>query len=87
VTVALSNLKPGSHQLTHYRMDKDHSNSFGVWKAMGSPQDVTGDDYKKLEASGQLAVLETGTADATSGSVTLSTHLPRQGVSLIRIDY
>ena len=26
-------------QLRHYRMDEDHSNAFGVWKAMGSPQD------------------------------------------------
>lgn len=87
VTLNLKNLKPGSHKLTHYRMDKDHSNSYGVWKAMGSPQEVTGEDYKKLEASGQLAVLETGTADATNGTTTLTTHLPRQGVSLLRIDY
>jgi xylan 1,4-beta-xylosidase len=54
---------------------------------MGSPQEVTGEDYKKLEASGQLAVLESSTADATSGAVTLTTNLPRQGVSLLRIDY
>jgi xylan 1,4-beta-xylosidase len=87
VTVNLSNLKPGAHRLTHYRMDKDHSNSYAVWQAMGSPQTVTGDDFKKLEASGKLAVLETGTVDATNGAATLTTHLPRQGVSLLRIDY
>jgi xylan 1,4-beta-xylosidase len=87
VTVSLSNLPAGRHTLTHYRMDKGHSNSFGVWQAMGSPQSVTGEDFRKLEAAGQLAVLETGTVDASSGAATLVTTLPRQGVSLLRIDY
>ena len=39
-------------------MDKDHSNAFGVWKAMGSPQDPRGADYARLEAAGQLATIE-----------------------------
>jgi xylan 1,4-beta-xylosidase len=87
VTINLGGLKPGNHAMTHYRMDKDHSNSYGVWQAMGSPQDVSGEEFTKLEAAGQLATLETGTIDASNGTVTLTTALPRQGVSLVRIDY
>jgi len=87
VTINLAGLKPGSHAMTHYRMDKDHSNSYGVWQAMGSPQDVSGEDFNKLEAAGRLATLDTGTVEAGKGTATLTTTLPREGVSLIRIDY
>jgi xylan 1,4-beta-xylosidase len=87
VTVAVKGLATGTHKLTHFRMDHDHSNAYRVWKEMGSPQDVSGDDFHKLEAAGKLETLETGTVDASGGSVTLTTHLPRQGVSLFRIDY
>jgi xylan 1,4-beta-xylosidase len=87
VTLTLHGLAPGSHRMTHYRMDRDHSNALRVWQEMGSPQEVAGADFDRLEAAGQLAVLETGSVDAGTGSAVLATHLPRQGVSLIRIDY
>ncbi len=68
-------------------MDHDHSNAYGVWKAMGSPQDVKGADYARLEAAGQLATLETSTVSVSGGKAELAMTLPRQGVSLLRIDY
>ena len=37
----------------HFRMDEDHSNAFGVWKAMGSPQDPSAaTTTRSLEAAG-----------------------------------
>lgn len=87
VTVNLAGLPTGQHKVTHYRMDHDHSNAYGVWKAMGSPQDVKGADYARLEAAGQLATLETTTVSASGGKAALAMTLPRQGVSLLRIDY
>jgi xylan 1,4-beta-xylosidase len=87
VSIALAGLPAGQLSLTHYRMDKEHSNAFGVWKGMGSPQDVSGADYARLEAAGKLATLETGTVSAEDGKVDLSVQLPRQGVSLLRLEW
>jgi xylan 1,4-beta-xylosidase len=67
-------------------MDETHSNAFAEWKKMGSPQTVTGADYERLEAAGQLATLENQSL-VNDGALTLSTTLPRQGVSLFRVDY
>ena len=74
-------------RLRHYRMDEDHSNAFGVWKAMGSPQDPSGADYARLEAAGQLETIESKRVEIADGRLDLTTDLPRQGVSLIRLDW
>ena len=38
----------------HYRIDQDHSNAYTVWKQMGSPQKPKHEQYRTLEAAGQL---------------------------------
>ncbi len=67
-------------------MDETHSNAFAEWKKMGSPQTVAGADYERLEATGQLATLESQSL-VNDGALTLNTKLPRQGASLFRVDY
>ena len=42
----------------HYRIDRAHSNAFAAWQRMGSPQQPTSDQYRELEAAGQLELLE-----------------------------
>jgi xylan 1,4-beta-xylosidase len=55
---------------------------------MGSPQNPTPDEYAKLEAAGQLELLESPSWVATEkGSVKLDFSLPRQGVSLLRLSW
>jgi xylan 1,4-beta-xylosidase len=74
--------------MRHYRIDHDHSNSYTVWQQMGSPQTPTADQYKKLEAAGQLQLLDSPcwiTAD--KGASKLSFSLPRQGVSLVELSW
>jgi xylan 1,4-beta-xylosidase len=67
-------------------MDETHSNSYGVWQAMGKPQSPAGADYARLEAAGQLAELESAASvKLENGKIILTTSLPRQGVSLIRL--
>lgn len=73
--------------LQHYRIDKDHSNSYEVWKKMGSPQNPTAAQYKELEQSGQLALLSKPKKIKMSNETKLSIELPRQGVSLLRISW
>ena len=86
VTLTVHGWPGPSAGLRHYRMDADHSNAFAVWKAMGSPNIVEGDDYVRLEASGKLAALHPmTTVAAEAGTLHLNLALPRQGVSLIQL--
>jgi xylan 1,4-beta-xylosidase len=74
--------------LHHYRVDADHSNSFEVWKKLGSPQKPQPEQYLQLERAGQLQLL--GSQEwmrATNGRVTLKFDLPRQGVSLLKLTW
>lgn len=72
----------------HYRIDKDHSNSFELWKKMGSPQDVTAEQYTQLEKAGQLELLGSPQwIDITGGVTTIEVALPRQAVSFIRVTW
>jgi xylan 1,4-beta-xylosidase len=74
--------------LKHYRIDRDHSNSYTVWKAMGSPQNPTAEQYARLEAAGRLALLEPPkSVPSANGKVEVSFSLPRQGVSLVQVSW
>lgn len=58
VEVTINNLPVKKFKLTHYRIDDKHSNSYEVWKKMGSPQNPTAAQFKALEQAGQLKTLE-----------------------------
>ena len=76
----------GQVQVQHYRIDKEHSNAYEVWKQMGSPQQPTPEQYAKLESSGQLQLLTSPTwKRAKDGILSLDFDLPRHGVSLVRL--
>nr|WP_252263710.1 beta-xylosidase [Paracidobacterium acidisoli] len=90
VAVSIRGLPATAHRvlLQHYRIDNDHSNAYTVWKAMGSPQNPTDEQYAKLQAAGQLELLSSPqwiTPD--HGEIKLSVELPRQAVSLLRITW
>jgi xylan 1,4-beta-xylosidase len=74
--------------MKHYRIDANHSNAYSVWKGMGSPQTPTPDQQQQLEAMGQLQLLDSPNwLWNQSGSVSIRFDLPRQGVSLIRLEW
>lgn len=74
--------------LQHFREDSDHSNPFAVWKAMGSPQPPTKDQYNQLESAGQLQMLMSPLwTEVKDGKIRLGFELPREGLSLIKIDW
>ena len=74
--------------LTHYRIDNKYSNSYEVWKSMGSPQNPSQEQVKTLERSGQLEMYTSPAyIDITNGGLRIEFELPRQGVSLIRLDW
>jgi xylan 1,4-beta-xylosidase len=74
--------------LEHYRIDDTHSNSYTVWKAMGSPQQPTEEQYAQLKAAGQLQLLTSPEwLDVKDGKVTIETNLPRQATSLMHLKW
>jgi xylan 1,4-beta-xylosidase len=90
VSVAVSGLPfaSGEATLQHFRIDEEHSNAFSAWKRMGSPQDPTPEQYAKLEAAGRLAALgRPETVRVENGAVLVKFNLPRQGVSLLMLDW
>ncbi len=72
----------------HYRIDQDHSNAYTVWKQMGSPQSPSAEEYMKLEAAGQLQLLNSpGWIDNQSGATHVKFTLPLQGISLLELSW
>jgi len=76
-------------QLTHHRVDATHSNAYATWLKMGSPVAPNSRQYRQLQQSSELALL-TDSAVSTAvhqGSATLKFTLPRQGVSLVTLQW
>jgi xylan 1,4-beta-xylosidase len=74
--------------LEHFRIDFAHSNAFTAWKDLGSPQTPTAEQYKKLESAGQLQLLTSPEwIRLEHGTAHLNFELPRQGLSLVRLQW
>jgi xylan 1,4-beta-xylosidase len=74
--------------LFHYRIDQDNSNSYEVWKRMGSPQNPTPQQYAELEKAGMLKMIEGPVKiKVREGSATVHVSLPGQAVSLIKLEW
>ena len=88
VEVIINNVPAKKFTVTHYRIDDKHSNSYEVWKKMGSPQNPTAAQIKELERAGQLKTLGKAQKVKTkTGNHQLTIALPRQGVSLLKLDW
>lgn len=90
VDLTLSNLpvQNATARLHHYRIDETHSNSYTAWKALGSPQEPTPEQYRQLESAGKLGEIETPpTIKIENGKARLNFALPRQAVSLVTLEW
>jgi xylan 1,4-beta-xylosidase len=74
--------------LEHFRVDSDHSNAFTAWKEMGSPQSPSASEHAHMMSAGQLQLLTSPAwIELPHGDVYLQFNLPRQGLSLVRLDW
>jgi xylan 1,4-beta-xylosidase len=88
VSLEISGIKSSSVKLSHYRIDDLHSNSYEVWKKMGSPQAPTSQQISELEKAGQLAMVNPPQKLIISkGELKLKTELPRQAVDLFQLSW
>jgi xylan 1,4-beta-xylosidase len=85
VNLSLDNLPfpNGDAQLTEYRIDTDHSNSYSAWLKIGSPLPLSGKQYAELEKAGQLAKLKSKKLSVKNGAADFQFSLPRHAVSLL----
>jgi xylan 1,4-beta-xylosidase len=74
--------------LQHFRVDSDHTNPFAAWKSMGSPQPPNAEQYPQLESAGHLGLLTSPSwIQVQSGTAKVEFELPRQGLSLFRLEW
>jgi len=74
-------------KLQEYRIDKDHSNSYELWKGMGSPQQPTKEQIAQLEKAGQLEQTAIKNEKSNNGKLRLNVPLPRQGIVFYKIQW
>jgi xylan 1,4-beta-xylosidase len=88
VRVSISGISATKVTVTHYAIDSQHSNSYEVWKKMGSPQNPTTAQIATLEKAGQLETVgNPQKRDVKAGSLVIDIALPRQAVSLLKLDW
>jgi xylan 1,4-beta-xylosidase len=82
-------LTAGQARLTHYRIDRTHSNAYTQWRELGSPPEPNEAQYVQLRAAGKLATLADAPASVSieQGAATLDFILPRQAVSLLVVEW
>ncbi len=74
--------------LRHYRIDRDHSNAYTEWKQLGSPQSPSPEQYSKLEAAGQLQLLDSPSwKQSPEGTAHLQITLPAEALSLLELNW
>ena len=76
-------------RLTHYRVDEFNSNPYDAWRRMGSPIAPNQRQYGQLQEASNLAKLTNAPATVAveKGAATLKFALPRQGVSLLVVEW
>lgn len=78
----------GTVNVDEYRIDEQHSNAFTVWQGMGSPQQPTPSEYKKLVDAGQLQRSgDQRKREVADGVVQIKVDLPRKAVSLFILSW
>ena len=88
VEVYLTNLPAIDITISEYRIDARHSNSYEAWKKMDSPQNPTPAQISVLEKAGDLEMIsKTDKFKISRGEIRFSISLPRQAVSLLKIEW
>jgi xylan 1,4-beta-xylosidase len=87
VVLNCSGLPARQVTVQQYRIDASHSNSYEVWKKMGSPQQPTAEQIMQLEKAGRLQQTGAGKESIKNGLLQLNMQLPRQGIVFIKMSW
>ncbi len=90
VALTIQGVAPPATQarLTHYRIDDQHSNAYTAWQKLGSPQKPSAEQRQALQKASELGTVEAPRMVAIKdGQVVLRFPMPRQSVSLVRLEW
>jgi xylan 1,4-beta-xylosidase len=77
----------GPYKITHYRIDKDHSNAYAEWLRQGKPNYPQGVQYEAIKARSGLELIEPVKMIVPhNGKVKLEFTLPVKSVSFVIIE-
>ncbi len=88
INLVLQNLPSGKVIVSNYLVDETHSNSYTLWKEMGSPQNISAKQFTKLEAAGKLQ--KNGGVKqlkVLNGKVNYQLPLAGQAVALLKVSW
>jgi xylan 1,4-beta-xylosidase len=88
VTLQVKNIPAKKVSIKEYRIDEQASNAYSAWKSMGSPQQVSREQYAILENAGKLKqVSGEKRQPVRKGTLIKTISLPRQAVSLVELQW
>jgi len=87
VKLSMANIPAKTANLSLYLIDDENSNSYEVWKKMGSPQNPSAEQIATLEKAGQLKKVSDKKLIVNSGKAIVPVQLKRQAVALVKLDW
>ena len=88
IKIKLQQLRATNVTVSCFLVDEAHSNSYTVWKKMGSPQEVSEEKFIELKKAGQLQKNgEDAKLKVSGGSINYQLNLESQGVALLKISW
>ncbi|WP_028376774.1 GH39 family glycosyl hydrolase [Leeuwenhoekiella sp. MAR_2009_132] len=88
VTINLKHVPATKVLVNQYRVDQEFSNSYTLYKEMGSPENPTQKQIDQLEQAGHLQLATSPKwVTVTNGELVLTLDLPRQGVALFQLEF
>jgi xylan 1,4-beta-xylosidase len=88
IALAVKGLRNGRMLMHHYRVDQKFSNSYKMWEELEKPQVVSSEQYREIERAGHLQLYTSPDwVDVKNGETLIQFTLPRQGVSLIKLEW
>jgi xylan 1,4-beta-xylosidase len=88
INLNLLHLPARNVTMSCYLIDEKHSNSYTLWKKMGSPQQVAGDQLTALKKAGHL---QKGGEDKqlkeVNGTINYKFNLAARGVALLKVSW
>lgn len=88
IKLALQKLPIKSVIVNSYLVDKNHSNSYTLWKKMVAPQKATEKQFYELQKSAQLQkVISEKKLEVINGTLNYQLNLQAQGVAFLKLSW
>ena len=82
VTVNLKGLSDDYDRLVEIRLDNENGNPYALWQRMGSPDDLTDEQFNQLTANQEPVITRSASVDISDGNFSQSIDLPSSSVSM-----